>query len=69
MVDEHSDRGYGASPVCESGNARNVTDALSHFDGDRLMRNQRHFDWAKGHIAGNPKGHRKGEFLLWSAAL
>jgi hypothetical protein len=34
-MDEHLDRGYGACPLRESGNARIVADALRHFDGDR----------------------------------
>lgn len=36
---------------------------------DRLIRNERHFDWVKGYIAANPKELREGEFLLRSAAL
>lgn len=36
---------------------------------DRLIRSQRHYDWAKKYIADNPKHLRDGKFLLWSAAL
>jgi REP element-mobilizing transposase RayT len=36
---------------------------------DRLIRSQRHCDWAQRYIEENPRNLREGEFFLWSAVL